>query len=626
MKRPGITRSFRRLLATLFFLGSIGHPALAPAAESILWMNSSIVVKTDGNIQVHETIQVRAEGHQIKRGIYRDFPTAYLDRSGNKHRVTFKVLHVDRNGHSENYHAVSRSNGTRVYIGNKDRNLPTGNYTYNITYITDRQIGFFEDHDELYWNVTGNGWNFPIHRASASVTLPPGVPIESVKLDGFTGPKGSREQSYTSEITPDGRILFEATRPLGPNEGLTIVVGWPKGYVTEPTSLTRVGFIFSDNRNLLIGLIGLVLILGYYLFVWNKVGRDPPAGTIIPRFKPPGRLSPAAVRYIRRMGFDNSAFAAAVIDLAVKGSLTIHEKDKTYTLKKEEGFNESVLSKGERKLFRKLFGSHKSLILKNTSHSRISGAIEALKKVLAGDYQTSYFKTNSSYLAPGLILSAAAFLGTGFATASDKGLFVFMTLWLTIWSVGVYGLWAARRYPMAVLFTAFEVVGIFLLTTTTSAAVAALLVILLALNIVFYHLLRSPTRLGRRMLDRIEGFRMYMKAAEEDRLNVLNPPDRTPELFETYLPYALALDVDQEWSERFSDVLSKAGADGSSYSPGWYYGSRLDTFHAGNFSSGLGSSLASAISSSSTAPGSSSGFSGGGSSGGGGGGGGGGGW
>ncbi len=108
MKRPGITRSFRRLLATLFFLGSIGHPALAPAAESILWMNSSIVVKTDGNIQVHETIQVRAEGHQIKRGIYRDFPTAYLDRSGNKHRVTFKVLHVDRNGHSENYHAVSR--------------------------------------------------------------------------------------------------------------------------------------------------------------------------------------------------------------------------------------------------------------------------------------------------------------------------------------------------------------------------------------------------------------------------------------------------------------------------------------------------------------------------------------
>ena len=126
-------------------------------------------------------------------------------------------------------------------------------------------------------------------------------------------------------------------------------------------------------------------------------------------------------------------------------------------------------------------------------------------------------------------------------------------------------------------------------------------------------------------MDRIEGFKMYLSTAEEHRLEKLHPPEKTPELFEKYLPYALALEVDQEWSEKFAGVLQRAATD-QGYSPGWYHGRHWDSMHTGSFASGLGSSLSSAISSSSTAPGSSSGFGGGGSSGGGGGGGGGGGW
>jgi uncharacterized membrane protein len=150
------------------------------------------------------------------------------------------------------------------------------------------------------------------------------------------------------------------------------------------------------------------------------------------------------------------------------------------------------------------------------------------------------------------------------------------------------------------------------------------------INILFYQLMRAPTLTGRKILDKIEGFKMYLSIAEKERLNLLNPPDKTPELFEKYLPYAFALDVEQEWSEQFSDVLSKAYGPSADNAPRWYSGPSWHTLGASGFTSSLGSSLTTAVSSaassSSSSPGSSSGGGGGGSSGGGGGGGGGGGW
>ena len=119
---------------------------------------------------------------------------------------------------------------------------------------------------------------------------------------------------------------------------------------------------------------------------------------------------------------------------------------------------------------------------------------------------------------------------------------------------------------------------------------------------------------------------MFLSVAEKDRLNFLAPAARTPELFERLLPYALALDVEQQWSEAFSDVLTRAAEGGGAYHPAWYAGSAWNVHRASAFTSSLGGSLTGAISSSSSAPGSSSGFGGGGGSGGGGGGGGGGGW
>ena len=176
----------------------------------------------------------------------------------------------------------------------------------------------------------------------------------------------------------------------------------------------------------------------------------------------------------------------------------------------------------------------------------------------------------------------------------------------------------------ALPFFAGELFGIGILWYATSLSTIIVMVLLIGINYIFYHLLKSPTRAGRALLDTVEGFRAFLAATEKDRLNMLNPPEKTPELFEKYLPYALALDIEQQWAEQFSDILSAAAAgEGAAvYSPDWYSGTALSSMTTGGFAS----SLSSAISSASTTPGSSSGSGGGGSSGGGGGGGGGGGW
>jgi uncharacterized membrane protein len=216
-------------------------------------------------------------------------------------------------------------------------------------------------------------------------------------------------------------------------------------------------------------------------------------------------------------------------------------------------------------------------------------------------------------------------LAAGFLGGIQRGPVFFMIIWLSIWTTAVIAMWTSRRYFMALIFTGAEIFAITGFLRMGSAPFIALILALACINALFFWLLKTPTRAGRKFLDKIEGFRMYLSTAERHRLNRLNPPEQTPELFERYLPYALALDVDQEWAEQFSEVLAKAAAQGGDYHPVWYHGTGWNRSRPGAFTSALGSSLSSAISSSSTAPGSSSGF-GGGSSGGGGGGGGGGGW
>lgn len=637
-------RSIVRFVAMLALLAQI--PAWA--SERIIDYHSEIQVLASGAMNVQERIRVHAEGHQIRRGIYRDFPTDYRDAAGNRYRVGFDLLGVSRDGHPEPYHTERRSNGMRVYAGEKSVFLRPGDYTYSIRYQTDRQLGFFESRDELYWNVTGNDWSFPIEHASARVSLPAGVPASAIRTDGYTGPQGAKGRDYVSRVDDDGTVSFETTAPLGAGEGLTVVVDWPKGYVHEPTAQERVGRLLADNREAIAALIGIALVLVYYLLVWRAMGRDPPTGVIIPEYQPPTGISPGAMRFIRRMGYDKKGFATALVNLAVLGYLQIHEAAKgKFTLQKTGDPPRSKPGPGEAVVSSALFGDGSThLALEQSNHAKLSKGIKAQQRALKRYYEKTYFVTNSSYLLPGILLSVATLAATVIMVPNGeaRGLAAFLSAWLSIWTVGVialvgasYQAWRsagnAGGYAQAIFLSLFalpfvgaEVVVVGIFGSQASVWVLTALFALVGMSYAFYQWLKAPTLAGRRLMDRLEGFRLYLSVAEKDELGFKHPPEKTPELFERYLPYAMALDVEQQWASRFEGVLARAEADGSYQRPGWYRGTSWSSSRLGAFSAAMGGTLAGAVASSSHAPGSSSGMGGGGSSGGGGGGGGGGGW
>jgi uncharacterized membrane protein YgcG len=638
-------------LAVAVFLSLSFYPISADADERILNFHSDITVHQDASITVRETIRVKSEGDKIKRGIYRDFPVRYRDNFGNRYIVGFTVREVLRDGNPEPYHTKSVSNGTRVYIGQKEVALGPGEHTYFFEYITTRQIGFFRDHDELYWNVTGNGWEFPIEKATASVSLPGEAGKHIIGMDGYTGPRGSKEQDFTVSLDHEGIPIFSTTKTLGPLEGLTVVISWQKGLIVEPGPTTKLHYFLSDNKGLLLVLAGFVIIIMYYLFVWVRFGRDPAPGIIVTRYTPPDNMSPAVLGFITRMGYDDKLLTSAIINMAVKGRIKIIEDDGEYTLEKMEGSN-TPLSPDETAVLQTLLGSSHTVVFERTNHQRIRSAIDVMKKYLSLKFEKIYFITNFRYFLIGSLLTVVLLFLSGVGESLSKGtlpVFLFMCAWLSIWSLGVIALASSvvrswKRVPQshgggkilkaggalsinlfALPFFAGELFGLGILWYATSMTTIMVMVLLIGINYIFYHLLKSPTRAGRTLLDTIEGFKIFLVATEKDSLNMLSPPEKTPELFEKYLPYALALDIEQQWAEQFSDVLSTAAAkEGASvYSPAWYSGTALSSMTTAGLASSL-STFSGVISSSSTAPGSSSGTGGGGSSGGGGGGGGGG--
>jgi uncharacterized membrane protein YgcG len=420
-----------------------------------------------------------------------------------------------------------------------------------------------------------------------------------------------------------------------------VVVAWPKGVVQMPSIQEKMGYFFRDNLSTGIALLWLIIVGGFYLEAWLRVGRDPAKGTIIPLFTPPKDMTPPAVRFLSRMGFDHKAFAAAVVDMGVKGYLQIKEDDGDYTLIRKS--TPISLPTPEERVADKLFAEGSTVKLASANHTRISGAMDALRENLQKEFDKVYFITNTGYLGFGIVLTLLA-MGSVILIAPDRAAAGFATLWLSGWSVGcivlavvIYQQWQdARSFGriigamgitlFALPFFIGEIFGAVMIGTEVSLPPVLTLPGMAFLNVLFYHLLKAPTLMGRKVMDQIEGFKMYLSVAEKDRLNLLSPPEKTPELFERYLPYALALDVENEWSEQFAETLAQAQVDGKPYSPSWYSGHSWDVCRASGFSDSLGSTFASAISSSSSAPGSSSGSGGGGSSGGGGGGGGGSGW
>ncbi|MBT7181146.1 MAG: DUF2207 domain-containing protein [Acidiferrobacteraceae bacterium] len=605
----------------------------AAADERILSFDSDIQIGSSGVLTVKETITVSAQGQKIKRGIYRDFPTQYRDHKNRNRNVSFNLVSVTRNGEPEPSHIKDLNNGVRIYIGQKNKLLSKGVYIYTLTYQTDRQLGFFDDHDEFYWNATGHDWAFDIDSASVTVHLPETVPAHRIQVTAYTGPPGATDRDYRSQIMGDASVRLTTTASLPVGSGLTVVIGWPKGYVSEPDASAQLGYLLQDNLELVIGFLGSALVLLYFLLAWYRVGRDPLGGAVIPRFEPPKGLSPAAARYILKMGFDNHAFSAALISMAVKKRIRINQQtDHSTTIERDDAGDNSSLSFGEKALYAALLGHSRSLELDNANHKQIAAARDKLKSRLVDEYHANYFFGNLKWLVPGLLISILTITGLAIADLQQIMMVGIPILITSVFSFSAIRIWRQGKRLFAIIF--LGIAGVMTLgeisfmsiTFDRGLVFVPILVFLLGINCLFYFLLKAPTRLGRKVMDEIEGFKKYLSTAETNRLNTLASAEENLALFEKFLPYALALDVDQEWSEHFSATLEHAARDpDNGYRPGWYHGRAWDARHPVGFADRLGKALSTTVAAAATAPGSSSGFSGG-SSGGGGGGGGGGGW
>src|ERR1700731_4843916 len=168
----------------------------AQASERITDFASDVRVTQTGALTVTENISVNVEGDRIRHGIYRDFPTTY-SKNGRRIRVEFDVLSVALDGHNEPYSVAAIEDGERVKIGDPNTLIAPGPHRFTLVYATDRQIAFFDGYDELYWNVTGNFWQFPIDRADALIELPAGAQIS--RSSAWTGAVGSTAHNAQSE-------------------------------------------------------------------------------------------------------------------------------------------------------------------------------------------------------------------------------------------------------------------------------------------------------------------------------------------------------------------------------------------------------------------------------------------
>ncbi|HET7931978.1 MAG TPA: DUF2207 domain-containing protein [Rhodanobacteraceae bacterium] len=617
------------------------RPAVTDRGERILTYHSDIAIAADGSMDVTENICAWVQQQQIEHGIYRDFPTDYRDALHNHYQVGFTVLGATLDGEPAEWHAAKRGNGERVSIGSANTYLPRGEHAFTLHYRVTREIGFFHDHDELYWNVNGTGWTLPIEKISATVRLPAAVPASELKATGYTGIKGSRQQALTTTLQ-DGGAQFAAKHALGLHENLTIALSFPKGIVSEPSLSQRTAWLLHDNQHALQGLIGLALLWMYYLIVWRLFGSDPDGGPKIALYAPPDGDSAAALRFVREMGYDAKCFTAGVLGIAAKGGLAIERiDDGKYAATRSENFDASVLRPDEQSLYFTLFGGGQRVEFDQAQRARISDACRKHHNALRKIFRNKNFRSNSLFVLPGIVLTLAILWK--FSHASGIGIAGSLIVAVGYGGLGAwcgYSIWRSRRgggkitwgaWWNLAFFGVFSLLWLWRWGSTEGFVLSLVVVVLIATNVAFLEWMKSPTLSGARLAKRIDGFRWYLGVAERQELDSRYRPESNPKLFSTYLPYALALDVGNEWAERFAKALTPAQMREAQ--PAWYvggYGGYADFSGIGlaNFTNSLSTSLSGAIASATIAPGGGGGAfgSGGGFSGGGGGGGGGGGW
>jgi len=549
--------------------------------------HSDITIHQNSSFIVQETIDVKF--HRSRHGIYREIPFKYRDDFGKIMETPMEVLSVtDGSGKAWKYQVKKMGHIVNIRIGHANKYV-SGNQTYVITYKIENAILFFNDHDELYWNVTGNDWKAPIREASAGVTLAVKNKSKDLWAVGYEGRFGSKEEGIYETYDNGGK--FFTKRNLNIGEGLTIAFGWDKGLVSPPSSWKK----FLWNLNLQENWVFLLPILSflYMINLWYRKGRDPRVReSITVRYEPPKfdnqSLTPAEVGTLVDERIDPRDITSTIIGLAVKGYIKIEETGKEgmifhktdYVLIKVKEADTN-LSPFEIELMRSIFSTFPPGIRQFVSglKNRFYRNLPDLKRALFGELmRKKYFlndpeKVRKSYRVTGLLIAVFGGFVLAFVTPDSMG-----------------------RGFLACLLTGIVVFAI-------------------------GKFMPAKTRAGASAYLDILGFQEFMNRAEKDRLERMGDKD----LFSKFLPYAIALDVADNWAEAFEKIYQEP--------PDWYVSpGGFRTFVPSDFSHSINAVASSLSSAMFSAPrgsgigGDGGGFGGGGSSGGGFGGGGGGSW
>lgn len=516
--------------------------------------DSLIQIEKNGSVMVTETIVADFSKEQ-HHGILRDIPVRYEDDLGNKLKLDLEIIKItDEKGVYEwPYKQYDDGDYLELKIGDPDLYLSEP-ATFKITYKLEDAVTFFKDHDELYWNVTGTEWPVAINSTSATIQFPPKDPAGGIKVANAAGPVstvetempeikkedlqticytgyyGSTAQDCSIEII-NNVITFKANQRLESSEGLTAVVGFPKGVVIEPAMVEKVLRFSKNNWAYLIP-----IILTIYLFIiWYTRGRDPEADrtTIMPHYNPPDKLTPSEVGTMIDENVDIRDITAAIIDLAIRGYIKIIEKDEKgeeYEFQKLKDFEkDSGLKEHEKKILQAMFdsvlGASKDTVklsdLKNKFYRSIPGIKNQIYEELVekGYFQKNPEKVRDNYYAIG-------------------------------WSL------------IGIVFFLLIFIGIFI-----GFKISIITVISGIIFLIFAPFMPAKTKKGVEVFYKIKGLEEYINTAEKDRIKFQEKEN----IFEKLLPYAMALNIAEKWSKAFEGINKTA--------PDWYQSSSPSFAH-----------------------------------------------
>lgn len=527
------TRTVRFVFLFLVLL-SAAFPARA--SERILSYDVAIRLEKDASAVITEKIKTVVLHSKIRRGIYREL--------GKKRRMSYEVLDVLRNGKKEAFFVENDGGIFRINTGGDDL-IPTGETTFEITYRATNILRSFKDFDELYWNVTGNKWAFPIDRATARIAVPDGARITERKIyEGRTG--STRRGDFRNGV-------FLSTVPLSPGEGLTIAVGFEKGFFDMPEPLIRPETLLKA---------AYAVLFAYLLATWFLYGRDPEKGAVMPRYDVLRKITPAFEGYVAKYGNDPERLAAvALLQGCVSKFLKITEKDKkTFVVEKLRPPENS-----EEKVIAKTF----SFPQKISETDRLK--MRDLKDRLIASFavrSSSYFEENNlclflAYCVFGgflafLFLSAVSELPDFDSEMKFAGL-LFALLFSYLASNQIQQRICAKRMtwqlPFSLLVTFLQSCAFWFVCPSPVIVYALTGTIALA---VYGYLIKRPLRKGTKVLEHLDGIKMFLDA--------VNLYPETFDDMEKLLPFAVLLGMEKQYNKKTKALIERFHT-----APQWFY-------------------------------------------------------